>query len=47
MVIIIESPVLFTICLALSLPYIWIGLRALVARAPRTPPSNHGLRRID
>jgi hypothetical protein len=46
MVIIIHNAVLLGIIIALALPYLLIGWRALVARAPRTPPSNHGLRRI-
>jgi hypothetical protein len=44
MVIIISSPILFGLCLALAVPYIVLGIRSLATRAARPIPERHGLR---
>ena len=45
MVIIITSPILFATCIALALPYVALGVRALT-RQRTSIPHGHGLREL-
>lgn len=47
MVLVIPSPLLLALCIALALPYLALGVRALTQRAARTIPERHGLRDLE
>jgi hypothetical protein len=47
MVIIIHDAWLLGIIAALGIPYVYLGVRAVLHRRPPTLPTQHGLRRIE